>query len=319
MIPREVTVSAATSVYNQKDSIAQTIESVLALGDAIEEYVLLDDCSTDGTLAILEEYAAKNPVIKLLRNEKNMGVVFSFNRVFRESKGSYVLGVAGDDYFMPEGLLKLIKFAKANPGAGLYFGDIDISYEDEKRVFHDKINFSNEASLISPEKVGEKIKNKYIPSAGMLIAKELIVDGTAYCVDLKWQADWFANVVIAFRYGVGYVPETTVTFRCYNSNFSSQRHNWKLQREVLTKIIERLQSEEFRDIYPAFVKSKSFNFFEGSIGWILLFSPKLWDRYTVKIIIDTFWRYIYLRSCSFLPAKLKDKIKNTRTLQLFKK
>ena len=317
MIPKKVKVSAVTAVYNQEDFISQTIESVLALGDAIEEYVILDDCSTDGTLKILEDYAAKNPIIKLLRNEKNMGVVYSFNRVSKESKGTYVLGVAGDDYFMPEGLLKLINFAKINPGVGLYLGDIDISYVDKNRVFHDKIDLSKEPSLIHPDEIGFKVTNKYIPSAGILIAKDLIVDGAAYCVELKWLADWFVTLVVAFKYGVGYVPETTVTFRYYNSNFSSQGKNWKLQREVL-EILLMLLRNEYRELYPKFVKAKLFNSFQAGMGRLLLFRPSLWDRYTVKIIIDTFWRYIYLRLCSLFPASLKNRIKENQIVQFLK-
>jgi glycosyltransferase involved in cell wall biosynthesis len=304
-----VTVSATTAVYNQRDTIVQALESVVALGDLIEEYVLLDDCSTDGTLKILEDYAARYPVIRLLRNEKNMGAVYSFRHVFSEAKGNYVLGVAGDDYFLP-GLRQLIEFAQANPGCGLYCGDIDISYEDEHRMLHDHFGFAEHPVIIPPDKLGPAVKGKYIPSAGMLIKRDLIIGESAYRQELKWIADWFVNQDIAFTHGIGYIPVSTCVLRYYNSNFSSQCRDWKKQKPVLWLLFKLLHSEQYALLYRQMTKYKMFNALQGGVPRLLIGSPFFWDRYTVKIIFNTITHLLYLKLCAIIPANIKIQLKH---------
>ncbi len=301
-----VTVSVVTSVFNQEKTIGQAIESVLALGDCIEEYVILDDASTDNTASIVAEYARKNPVIKFLRNEKNGGCVAGFRRLFAEARGNYVLGLAGDDFLLPLHMKRLIQFAKANPGMGLYFGDIILNAPEEFRAFNTDFRLSGNPRNYRPDEIGPVLVGLSIPSAGMLIDKRYISDPSIYRNELRWFADWIGNMIIALRYGAGYASGPTAVWNVYSTNFSAQGSQWKEHKKVLEKTLACLRSEEYRDIYRTMVKYKMFNCNAQGFFRLFLTDFRCWDRYTPRMLKDFIFRMIRNYFAARLSPSMKD-------------
>ena len=66
-----VMVSVIMSVYNAEKYLDLAIESILNQSFRDFEFIIIEDCSTDGSLKILEDYAEKDPRIKLIKKEKN--------------------------------------------------------------------------------------------------------------------------------------------------------------------------------------------------------------------------------------------------------
>lgn len=90
-------VSVIMPTYNVEQFVAEAIESILNQSYSNIEFVIVDDCSTDNTYKICEEYAQKDSRIKLLRNEKNSKIEFSLNRALENCTGKYVIRMDGDD------------------------------------------------------------------------------------------------------------------------------------------------------------------------------------------------------------------------------
>jgi glycosyltransferase involved in cell wall biosynthesis len=91
-------VSVSLLTYNHERYIAQAIESVLAQRGVDFELVVSEDHSTDGTRAIVEEYAARHPDrIRVLPSPHNVGMTRAFVRGIEEARGSYVALLDGDD------------------------------------------------------------------------------------------------------------------------------------------------------------------------------------------------------------------------------
>jgi len=111
-------VSVAMITYNHERFIAQAIESVLMQEtDFPVELIIGEDCSTDSTRRIVEEYARKYPnVIRAIIHERNVGM--SNNAVAAESacRGQYEACLEGDDYWIhPRKLQKQAQLMDANP------------------------------------------------------------------------------------------------------------------------------------------------------------------------------------------------------------
>ena len=70
-----VMVSVIMSVYNAEKYLDLAIESILNQSFRDFEFIIIEDCSTDGSLKILEDYAEKDPRIKLIKKEKNKGFI----------------------------------------------------------------------------------------------------------------------------------------------------------------------------------------------------------------------------------------------------
>lgn len=94
-------ISVAVITYNQQDTIAQTLDSILCQqGDFELEVVVGEDCSTDNTLTICQEYAERYPEqIVLLSGPKNLGITANYFRTLQACTGELIGDIAGDDYY----------------------------------------------------------------------------------------------------------------------------------------------------------------------------------------------------------------------------
>ena len=97
-------LSVAVITYNQQDTIAQTLDSILCQKGVFDlEVVVGEDCSTDNTWAICKEYVGRYPEqVVLLENTSNLGIMANFARVMKACTGEYVGICAGDDYWCDE-------------------------------------------------------------------------------------------------------------------------------------------------------------------------------------------------------------------------
>ncbi len=102
-------VSVIIPVYNVEDYLRQALDSVVnqTLNDI--EIICVDDCSTDNSLNILKEYAAKDSRIKLLVQEENQGQGVARNKGLAVAKGEYLYFMDSDDYLELEALEKIYK------------------------------------------------------------------------------------------------------------------------------------------------------------------------------------------------------------------
>jgi glycosyltransferase involved in cell wall biosynthesis len=114
-------VSVVTPVYNTAEHLAQCIESVLAQTCSDFEYVVQDNCSTDGSRAIAESWARRDPRIRFFANETFLGQVPNYNLALsRIAEGTrYVKVVQADDWLFPSCLAAMTALAEAHPAVGL--------------------------------------------------------------------------------------------------------------------------------------------------------------------------------------------------------
>ena len=120
-------VSVLVVTYNQEQWIAQTIESVLAQQTTYPfEVIIGNDCSTDGTQAICDSFAAKYDNVRVLTYDKNKGVVGNWVECIKESSGKYIMNCAGDDYWHNPNKIQLqVDFMEKHPNCVISHTDYD--------------------------------------------------------------------------------------------------------------------------------------------------------------------------------------------------
>lgn len=118
MTPRlEPLVSIVTPVYNGEQYLRECIESVLAQTHMHWDYTIVNNCSTDRTLEIAREYAAKDGRIRIRNNETFLRVIENHNVAFRQTspESRYCKVLAADDWLFPECIEKMIRVAEEHP------------------------------------------------------------------------------------------------------------------------------------------------------------------------------------------------------------
>lgn len=119
-------VSIVVPVYNAGKYIKQTINMVRRQSFKDWELILVDDCSSDSSVRIINDCMIDER-IKLFRQPKNMGAANARNRGIAEASGSYIAFLDADDIWNTEKLKKQLEFMKKNRCAFSYtayeFGD----------------------------------------------------------------------------------------------------------------------------------------------------------------------------------------------------
>lgn len=119
-------VSIVMPSYNTGKYIAETITSVLAQTYTNWELLIVDDCSTDDTDAVVAGFS--DPRIRYFKNEQNGGAAVSRNRALREARGRWIAFLDSDDVWLPEKLERQIAFMEKN---GYSFSYTNYSEIDE--------------------------------------------------------------------------------------------------------------------------------------------------------------------------------------------
>ncbi|MBS6117222.1 MAG: glycosyltransferase [Clostridiales bacterium] len=107
-------ISVVIPVYNAEKYIRQCLDSILTKQKISLEVICVDDCSTDGTPAILKEYEEKYENVQVIRNETNLYAGTCRNKGLMAAKGQYVHFLDSDDYVVDNAYEKLYTLAKEN-------------------------------------------------------------------------------------------------------------------------------------------------------------------------------------------------------------
>ncbi len=124
-------VSIVTPVYQCEDLVARTIESVLAQTYEDWEMLLIDDCSTDGSAAIVRAYAEKDSRICYEKLSVNSGAAVARNTAIGKARGRYIAFLDSDDLWVPDKLLKQVTFMRERDAAFTYTDYAFINNADE--------------------------------------------------------------------------------------------------------------------------------------------------------------------------------------------
>ena len=107
-------VSIITPLYNSERYVSEAINSVLNQSYKKWEMILVDDCSSDKSVSIVEKFQEKDGRIQLLKNKSNMGSGLSRNRAIDAASGDIIAFLDSDDVWHPEKLSKHLDFMEKN-------------------------------------------------------------------------------------------------------------------------------------------------------------------------------------------------------------
>lgn len=107
-------VSIITPSFNSKQYLLETYESIKAQSYSNWEWIVTDDCSSDGTAFLMQRIASIDKRVIFLSNEKNSGAAVSRNLSIGSAKGEFIAFIDSDDLWLPDKLEKQIKFMKSN-------------------------------------------------------------------------------------------------------------------------------------------------------------------------------------------------------------
>jgi glycosyltransferase involved in cell wall biosynthesis len=237
---------------------------------------------------VIESIARQHPLIRLHRNERNMGVVSGMNRGLELAWGDYVYFGAADDEVQPGFFEKSLLLLAQHPSAGLSCTVGDWREASTGLNWHVGVGMCEQPSYLAPTTLVELGKRGKLFLAGhtAIFKRSALLDAGKFIPDLKWHCDWFALYAIAFRHGLCFVPEPLGIANIHPASYYQNSRARKLaQRQVLQHMIELIEGSQFRDIAELFRESGILAIFELPILKLLIS-----DRRYRRLITPVFLR-----------------------------
>lgn len=198
-------LSVFVVTYNQEQYIRQALDSILMQQVNFDyEIIIGEDCSTDATPAICDEYAAKCPAIRVFHHQKNLGLIKNWEFVLNHCHGEYIAMIEGDDYWTdPHKLQTQVDFLDAHPDVALTFTSANVLYEggdcrDEHLFDHLENRYYTLAEVYSKWSIlSSTVVFRNCPAFPIVYPKEIYINdtftfmcimqyGSAYCFTDKW-------------------------------------------------------------------------------------------------------------------------------------
>jgi len=208
-------VSVCVVTYNHEKYIKECLESIVTQKcDFDFEVIVGEDCSTDNTRAIVQEYADKYPnIIKPMFHEKNVGASDNYFLVHNQARGEYICHIDGDDYALPGKLQAQADFMDKTPDCNICFHRVKILFPDgtlkDDLVEYEKIKngFTKEllASIGSIGYNSSKMYRKELVKVLNPFSKYILMDFAANIIQVSNKKIMYCNENIygVYRANVG--------------------------------------------------------------------------------------------------------------------
>ena len=216
----DVMFSVEVTTYNQKEYIAQTLQSIIDQDHNYKYEILVsDDCSKDGTQEVIKEFQIKYPdIIKPIYNEKNVGAMENYYANIKRAKGKYLMGCAGDDYWLPGKVQKQIDFMEKNQSFDVCYAKAQ-TYNNENKLFGSiwGYNYQNFKDLFN---------GNSIPALTLCIRREFFFK---YLEEITPQSkDWLMEdypflLYTAFESKLFFLDELVAIYRIIENSVSHQK------------------------------------------------------------------------------------------------
>lgn len=211
-------VSIITPSYNTAKFINQTIDCVLAQTYTNWEMIIVDDCSTDDTDAVVASYT--DPRIRYLKNEKNSGAAVSRNRALAEAKGKWIAFLDSDDLWEPTKLEKQVAFMEKNGYHFSYTNYVEIDDEGN----------SLGRMWTGPKKIGKLAMYSFNYMGCLTVMYDREHVGLIQIADLKKRNDYAIWVKVVRKCPAYLLDETLATYRVRSSGSIMNRSKGPLSR-----------------------------------------------------------------------------------------
>jgi glycosyltransferase involved in cell wall biosynthesis len=203
-------VSVIIGTYNGETFLEEQLRSVLAQTYSHLEIIAIDDGSSDGTIRILREYAARDPRIKIVINERNLGFIRNFEKGCSLSSGKWISLCDQDDYWFPDKVEKMVNAIDGLP----------MIYCDSALCDHRLQPLGKKISELVHYQSFDDCRQLCVFSRmyghATLITRELFDKSRPFLEEVPHDG-WLAFHATLYG-GVGYLPEVLVKYRQHDAN-----------------------------------------------------------------------------------------------------
>lgn len=218
------TLSVILPNYNDGRFVGRAVNELLAQDRQPDEIIIVDDCSTDDSLHVIETLLSQSHLVRLLANQTNKGVIYSQMRGLEASSGKYVYLAAADDWVLPDFFGTALRLLECYPAAGMACGESSLVSSQTGRSIGTRpaVRPSTRMGYLPPEAVAVLLKtaDNLILTGSTIFVSERMLTAGGLLPELGSFADGYLTRKLALMHGFCYIPRPVATWQVSEESFS---------------------------------------------------------------------------------------------------
>lgn len=257
--------------YNHGKFIGEAIQAIVEQSRLPDEFIIIDDASTDNSIEIIRSYAEKYNFIQFFQNKKNMGSSYTQHKLLEYVNSDYVYGAASDDRVLQGFIEKSMNLLEKHPEAGLCSTLVEfIDGKGKKTSVNNIAKFTNKAIYLSPSNCLELLENdeSWLSVSGntTIYRKNALEAAGNFIPELESYADGFTRKVIALKFGACFIPEPLGAWRRMEDGYSALASSDIGKSLLALNYADTLMRTKFKDCFPKKLADKTTNLY---LFWLL--------------------------------------------------
>jgi glycosyltransferase involved in cell wall biosynthesis len=270
-----MSISVVMPNFNHGEWLPMSLAALLRQEPRAREIIVVDDGSSDDSVAIVERLARVHPSLRLIRHETNRGVIAAMNTGLEAAGAEFVFFAAADDCVLPGFFARAEAAMHAHPAAALYCSDLVMVDRDNRVLgFRPFMVPVTSPAFISAGEVRRGLyrSDNWFTGPAAVYRRERLVELGGFDPSLNALSDGLTGRLLAVRHGFFFDTAVGAAWRVYPESLSarsalSDAESLRLIALAETRIDEKFPAE-FRERYRVlFVRRLRFNMARLRMVW----------------------------------------------------
>ncbi|MGJ5012028.1 glycosyltransferase family 2 protein [Bradyrhizobium oligotrophicum] len=220
------TVTLVVPNFNHARYLPESLGSIASQTRAPDRVLIIDDCSTDDSIAVISRFVADRPSWRLIRHETNQGVVRGQNEALAIADTEWIGFLGADDALHPTYLEKAMAQAASHPEAGLVFACCEIigpRGPSARRMLRPIMLPALASTMLAPADLRQALRfgDNYFSGTTSLYRRTALQALGGFDVKLGSFSDAFLARRLALTYGCCFIAEALGYWRIHGQNYST--------------------------------------------------------------------------------------------------
>jgi len=216
-------ISVAMTTYNGEGFLARQLNSMLSQSRQIDELVVCDDVSTDGTIGVLNDFSIKAPFpVIIVQNQKNLGCIKNFEKSMGLCSGDIIVLCDQDDVWLPDKIKTLESIFNGTDNCGMAFTNaqvIDESGQQLSFLLWESVGFTKKMQKLTKRGKGYQVFSgtNYVTGATAAVTKAFYESTVPFPETEGFLHDLWLATVAAIQNKLYFSEESTIQYRKHMS------------------------------------------------------------------------------------------------------
>jgi glycosyltransferase involved in cell wall biosynthesis len=218
-------VSVILPNYNHGWLLPRSLGALLQQSMPPQEILVIDDGSTDDSVAVIEAYRQRCDRIRLIRHKANQGAFAAVRAGIAAASGEFLLFAAADDFILPDLVARAVEALSANPQAAFFCSQVALIDRQRRMVgLRPVIPPRYQSGYLSPTEVRREIRHtdNWFVGPSVIYRREPLAAIGYFDESLGTLCDGLATRLLAFRHGFYFAAEVLAVWTVDSSSLSAK-------------------------------------------------------------------------------------------------